>query len=242
MNDSKENLEKQLIGLQHQVKALKKMLARLTETTTDSRDKALTWVYAMEGNRDGLWDWNATTNEVYFSTRWKEILGFEEDEITNKLSEWDNRLHPDDREAVYADLNAHLDGRTPYYESEHRLRCKDGSYKWIHDRGKVFSWTEDGSPARVVGTHTDITVRKEAEIKNRRLLNELRAALEKVRLLSGLIPICSVCKKIRDDRGYWNQLEHYLKTHSEAEFTHSICPDCAKKIYPEMEFDDDEDP
>jgi hypothetical protein len=72
-----------------------------------------------------------------------------------------------------------------------------------------------------------------------RLILELQNALAQVKTLSGLLPICSSCKKIRDDQGYWNQLEVYIQDHSEAVFSHSLCPDCAKKLYPEI-FGDDE--
>lgn len=118
------------------------------------------WRMATEGSGLGVWDWDAQTNQVFFSTQWKRMLGFDEEEIGDQLSEWDSRLHPDDREACYADLNAHLEGRTPFYLNEHRVRCRDGQYKWIQDRGQVVSRTPDGKPLRVVGTHTDISERK----------------------------------------------------------------------------------
>jgi CheY-like chemotaxis protein len=71
------------------------------------------------------------------------------------------------------------------------------------------------------------------DMEKQKLTNELKDALEKVKLLSGMLPICSSCKKVRDDRGYWNQIEVYIRDHSEAEFSHGICPECAKKLYPE---------
>jgi PAS domain S-box-containing protein len=120
---------------------------------------------ALEGNRDGVWDWDAATDEVYFSKRWKEMLGYKDKEIGNTLDEWDKRIHPADKEKAYADLNQHLEGKIPYYENEHRLLCKDGSYKWILDRGKVMSWTKDNKPLRVLGTHTDINKLKKTEEK-----------------------------------------------------------------------------
>lgn len=210
---------------------LRRLVSDLTEAVKISQEREATWVYAFEGNRDGLWDWNAVTNEVFFSKRWKEMLGYEEDEIANELSEWDKRLHPEDREAVYADLNRHLNGETPYYLSEHRLLCKNGSYRWVLDRGKIISWTEEGKPLRIVGTHTDITDRKVAELRNEELVRKLSEASGNVRLLSGLLPICARCKKIRDDRGYWNQIESYIKDHSEVEFSHGICPECEEELY-----------
>ncbi len=229
MNEPTNLGEKQMEDLQQQVDDLKRLATNLTEAATITRDKELSWVYALEGNRDGVWDWNAITNEVFFSKRWKEMLGFEEDEIANDLSEWDKRVHPDDKEAVYADLNAHLEGNTPYYENEHRVQCKNGLYIWILDRGKILSWTEAGKPLRVVGTHSDITKRKEAEQENARLVGELRGALANVKVLSGLLPICASCKRIRDDKGYWGQIESYITKHSEAEFSHGYCPDCDEK-------------
>ena len=229
-----EALARELEKLRHQNDELRRLVTRLSEGAKKSRDGHMSWVHAMEGNRDGVWDWNPITNEVFFSTRWKEMLGYGEHEITNTLSEWDDRVHPDDRERVYADLDAHLDGEIPYHQNEHRLRCKDGSYKWILDRGRILSWTEDGKPLRVVGTHTDITARKEAEAESQRLLEELKQALHKVKQLRGLLPICSSCKKIRDDKGYWKQIESYIQEHSEAEFSHGICPECAKALHPDL--------
>jgi len=80
----------------------------------------------------------------------------------------------------------------------------------------------------------DVVMLRRAEEERERLILELQGALNKVKLLSGLLPICASCKKIRDDNGYWNQIESYIRDHSEAEFSHSICPDCAKKLYPEF--------
>jgi len=78
----------------------------------------------------------------------------------------------------------------------------------------------------------DITERKHAEEERERLVTELQAALSKVKLLSGFLPICSACKKIRNDQGYWEQVEIYIRDHSEAEFSHAICPDCFRELYP----------
>ena len=92
----------------------------------------------------------------------------------------------------------------------------------------------------MVGTHTDITARKEAELEIRRLVSELGDALAKVKLLGGLLPICAHCKKIRDDQGYWTQIEAYIRDHSEAEFSHGICPECARELYPDLVDETDE--
>jgi PAS domain S-box-containing protein len=80
----------------------------------------------------------------------------------------------------------------------------------------------------------DITERKRAEEERERLIGQLQNALAEVKTLSGLLPLCSSCKRIRDDKGYWQQIEAYIRDHSEAEFSHSVCPECAKKLYPEV--------
>lgn len=80
----------------------------------------------------------------------------------------------------------------------------------------------------------DIAARKQAEEERELLIRELQEAMAKVKMLSGLLPICSSCKRIRDDQGYWQRIEEYIRDHSEAEFTHSVCQDCARKLYPEL--------
>ncbi|MFC1812661.1 hypothetical protein ACFL03_08210 [Thermodesulfobacteriota bacterium] len=85
----------------------------------------------------------------------------------------------------------------------------------------------------------EIDERKRVEAEREKLINELQVALVEVKALSGLLPICSSCKNIRDDKGYWNQIESYIRDHSEAEFSHSICPECAKKLYPDFDIYDD---
>lgn len=121
--------------------------------------------FALEGAGDGLWDWNLKTNEVYFSKRWKEMLGFSEDYIINTYDEWKNRVHPQDLEQVYTDMRTHVEGKKDIFMTEHRFKCKDGSYKWILDRGVIVSRDIDGSPLRMVGSQSDISERKESQLK-----------------------------------------------------------------------------
>ncbi len=116
------------------------------------RESERRWQFALEGAGDGVWDWNAQTNNVFFSRQWKAMLGYGDDEIGDSLDEWDKRVHPDDRDRCYEDLEKHFRGETSEYRNEHRLLCKDGTYKWILDRGKVVERTEDEKPLRVIGT------------------------------------------------------------------------------------------
>ena len=121
------------------------------------------WQFALEGGRDGVWDWKVPDDTVFYSKHWKEIIGFAEDEVETGFYEWKSRLHADDLEQVMADLRAHLDGTTQLYNNEHRIKCKDGSWKWIHDRGLVISRDDNGQPLRMIGTYSDISEQKRAE-------------------------------------------------------------------------------
>ncbi len=119
---------------------------------------------ALKGSNDGIWDWNILDNSVYFSTRWKEMLGYRDEELPNDVSSWNDRIHPDDVEETWADVYKNVNGETEYYENIHRLRHKDGHWVWIHDRGKV-QFDENGKAVRMIGTHTDITEQKENQLK-----------------------------------------------------------------------------
>jgi len=121
------------------------------------------WHFALEGAGDGVWDWNPQTNEIYYSSRWKAMLGYGDEEMENAIDTWENLIHPDDKESAFDELSKHLAGQTESYANIHRLRCKDGSYKWILDRGKVMDRDGDGNPTRFIGTHTDISDRKQVE-------------------------------------------------------------------------------
>jgi len=130
------------------------------------------WEFALEGAGEGVWDWNALTDKVFFSRQWKAMLGFEEHEIGESLNEWESRVHPDDLPGTLEKIKRHFDCEDPVYMSEHRVCCKDGTYRWILDRGKVISRTDDGRPLRVIGTHADISSRKKAEEELKRSISE----------------------------------------------------------------------
>lgn len=121
--------------------------------------------YALDGATDGLWDWDVPTNHVFYSKKWKAMLGYSETEIGTSLDEWSSRVHPDDLNRVMAEVNRHINGETPSYENEHRIKCKDGSYKWIMDIGQVVSRDKEGRPLRAIGTHKDINERKNMELE-----------------------------------------------------------------------------
>ncbi len=131
------------------------------QATSRLRESEQRWQFALEGSGDGIWDWNVQTDKVFFSRRWKEMLGYGEQEIGDTLEERNRRVHPDDMAACQEDLDRHIRGETPVYVNEHRMRCKDGGYKWILDRGQVIERSPDGQPLRVIGTHSDISERRQ---------------------------------------------------------------------------------
>jgi PAS domain S-box-containing protein len=147
---------------------LSREVTRRKSSEHDLRTSEERWNFALEGSRDGVWDWNVKTNEVFFSPRWKTMLGYSEEELPNRLEEWFNRIHRDDFDRALDAIQQHLRGDTPAYEVEHRVQTKDGSYVWILARGKVMTRDEAGAPSRMVGTHTDITERRRMEEALRR--------------------------------------------------------------------------
>lgn len=120
------------------------------------------YALAARGANDGLWDWDLESNAVYYSPRWKSMLGYEEDELTNSADEWLERIHQDDRVQVEMEIAAHVNGHSPNFISEHRMMHKDGTYRWVLSRG--LSVCDVSAKAhRMVGSMTDITERKKAE-------------------------------------------------------------------------------
>lgn len=209
--------------LQYHIQELKNELSRMKESEERLR-------LAIDAVNDGIYDYDLKRNETYFSPRYYTMLGYEPYEMPANRDTWQNLLHPDDRAKVISYVDEQIEKKKSW-SLEFRLRCKDGSYKWIHGRGRVSGVDEYGNPIRRTGTHTDITQRKEAEFEREKLIARLNTALKDVKTLGGLIPICSSCKKIRDDKGYWNQLEAYFEQHSTALFSHSLCPNCMDEIY-----------
>lgn len=187
---------------------------------------------AMESAGLAWWDHNFVSDRVVRSNNWAAMLGYSPEEIGSDTGAWRSLIHPDDLSEVEATARRHEKGETSTFEVEHRMRSRDGSWKWILNWGRIVERDAEGRPVRAMGTHMDITRRKEAELDREELIGKLETALAEIKTLRGIIPICAYCKKIRDDQGYWNQLETYIKQHSEAVFSHGICPQCLEVVCP----------
>ena len=142
------------------------------------------WATAIDSAREGVWDWDLQSNEVYFSKHWKKMLGYEEHELPNEFSEWRKRIHPQDISKVDMEIKQHLQNKTELFESEHRLLHADGTYRWILDRGKAVKRDRRGNAKRMIGTHVDITERKEIENLLHKRNEELERLVEEVKELS----------------------------------------------------------
>lgn len=121
------------------------------------------WKYALEGAGDGVWDWDRGTDEVLYTRRWKDMLGYTDDEVPNTHIAWRELIHPDDLAPTLVILDAYVASANASYEAQFRMRCKDGSYRWILARGMAVTRDINGRPLRTIGTHTDITRSKDAE-------------------------------------------------------------------------------
>jgi PAS domain S-box-containing protein len=121
----------------------------------------------LEGTRLGMWEWNLKTGEVICDKRWAEMIGYDLSELSRDIATWESRVHPDDIAGCYADIGAHIDGKVDFYENVHRLRHRDGHWVHILDRGRIMERDADGHPTRFIGTHTDISPQRRAELEAR---------------------------------------------------------------------------
>jgi len=160
---SKKQLLDELYELRSRIHQLESSQTKAgsTETALDESEERLK--LALEGAQEGLWDWNIVTDEFYFSSQWLETLGYTVDEVQQHMSFWKRLVHPDDLPVIRKALLNHFKGKTALYETEHRMKTKNGEWKWVLDRGRVVEWDKDGRALRAIGTNMDIAIRKKAE-------------------------------------------------------------------------------
>ncbi|MEW6163703.1 MAG: EAL domain-containing protein [Pseudomonadota bacterium] len=131
------------------------------------------WQFALDSADHGVWDRNLVTGKVFFSPRWKAMLGYADDEIENRFEEWESRLHPDDLPQARAEIERHVNGETSAYRAVFRMRHKNGEWRWIFARGQVINRDAQGRPVRMIGTHTDVTEQRRTQER----LEDLMAAV-----------------------------------------------------------------
>lgn len=208
--------------LEQRIKALEEAILRQQEEAEHFRD-------LVEYAGDLLQSVNADGTFAYVNQAWRAALGYNPDEVAG-LTIF-SVVAPCEQQHCQQLFRRITDGEE-IGKIETTFIAKDG--RQILVEGNVNCKIVDGKATITRGIFRDITARKKLEAEREQLIAELQEALAKVKALSGLLPICSVCKGIRNDQGYWTKIEAYLKAHSSAEFTHSICPDCAKKRYPDL--------
>jgi PAS domain S-box-containing protein len=184
---------------------------------------------------EGILGLDLKGNHTFVNPAAAKMLGYEAEELLGRPSHstWhhtkpDGSPYPREECPIYA---AFRDGAVHRVSTEVFWRKDGASFPVEYASMPIY---EQGRRAGAVVTFTDITLRKQAEVERERLIAELQEALAKVKTLSGLLPICASCKKIRDDKGYWNQIEVYIGDRAEVDFSHGICPDCAKRLYPDI--------
>jgi PAS domain S-box-containing protein len=174
---------------------------------------------------------------IYVNKKFAEMLGYSVEECLNNMH-FQQTVHPEDLDLVREQISQRISGKVNSVNYTFRGIRKDGKIIHIEIFGSTILLA--GKPS-VSGSILDITERKQVEKDRDKLIADLQKSLSEVKTLRGFLPICSHCKNIRDDKGYWNQIESYIHKHSEAEFSHGICPECAKKYYPDMDiFSEDE--
>lgn len=161
-----------LLELDRERALLRDEVRRRARVEEDLRETQERYTLAVSAANEGMWEWNLKTGTACFSPRWKSMLGYAEAEIGERIEEWHSRMHPEDRERALAELQAHLEGRTPRFECEHRIRQRDGAWRWVLARAAAVRHAS-GKPYRVVGLNTDISARKQVQEVLLELADEL---------------------------------------------------------------------
>ena len=167
-------------------------ISNLKKIETELRESRQQWQFALEGSGDGVWDWNIPEEKQYMSDQAKNMLGFDAEEALIDVKEWDERIHPEERKKSDQAIMDYFEGKSPDYKIEKRIKCKDGQYKWILDRGKIIEWDNQGKPLRMIGTQSDITDRKDAEFLIKENEVRFRSLYELSPIGIGLIDVDSL--------------------------------------------------
>ncbi|MBU0698264.1 MAG: PAS domain-containing protein [Pseudomonadota bacterium] len=181
---------------------------------------------------------NGVVTKTTHSQACPGVTGFSADEYDADPYLWLNMIHEEDRNSVLVQISDILAGQDSSV-LEHRIYHKDGLIRWVQNT-IVRRYDKQNQLIAYDGLIRDITARKKAETEKEELIIKLKQTLNEIKTLRGILPLCSFCKKIRDDKGYWEQVDIYIHKYSEADISHSICPECAKTHYPDLQIYGDE--
>jgi len=157
------------------------------------------------------------------SPSWERTLGFTLDELRSRP--FIEFVHPDDRSRTL-NQNGAVRGGGQALSFENRYLCKDGSFRWF-----LWNATPDPELQMICAVARDVTARKEAEAERERLVSQLQSALAEVKVLRGILPMCSYCRRVRDDEDYWHSVEAYVSRFTDARFSHGVCPTCMHDLF-----------
>ena len=223
MSETKlEQLTLRLEALEKENRELKKSRERLEDTKKyllEIIDNTPAPIYLKD--KDGKY--------LLINKQYEYLARITQEQIAGKI---DFDIFPEEIAALFCSQDEEVKGKNATLEFEETITLPDGEFTFItikfplhDDKGKIYA---------VGGFCTDITERKKIEKEKENLIGRLQTALDEVKTLRGIIPICSFCKKMRDDRGYWNRVETYIAERTEADFSHALCPDCSREHCPEL--------
>ena len=218
--------------LQERIRQLEKELINSKQVAEDLRENEEKYRNILESIQEGYFELDLDARYTFVNDANCRFLGYSREELIGMNARKHSPSKENFEKLVLAYTRLFQTGEA--IESlEVEASRKDGT-RVFYETSVTLRRNSKGNPIGFRGVSRDITERKKMEIERENLIGELQKAVSKVQQLSGMLPICASCKKIRNDKGYWEQIEVYIKARSETEFSHGICPECEKKLYPEF--------
>jgi PAS domain S-box-containing protein len=207
---------------------IQKKTASLERNERKLRDLTRKLEMAQQLAKSGWWEYDVRADTIHWPEETYALYGLDPETRDLDYNRLLQCIHPDYRDYHNQQLQVILTKGAA--EFQYPIECPDGERRWIWARGETVC-DENAEPIKLFGTLQDITDAKRTEQEREQLITDLKEAIGQVRTLSGLLPMCANCKKVRDDSGYWNQLEAYISKHTNADVSHGLCPECMDEMY-----------